>query len=133
MGRKALVFVLPWILVSSPSHGSSKATLLRNSVPGSHGGDGHRRWPHSGDVHEDATRVLVYALLDWILIVLLLANGYSRVPHWLAYARKEKNRIGKLGTDAGCGYLRADGFFYFWLRVNREKRLGIVWGTIFKV
>jgi hypothetical protein len=24
-------------------------------------------------------------------------------------------------------------FFIFWLRVNREKRLGIVGGTIFKV
>jgi hypothetical protein len=89
MVREALVFVLPWILVSSPSHGSLKATLLRNSVPGSHGGDGHRRWP---------------ALLDWIL-----ANGYSRVPHWLVgvtigfNAIRFKDRI-RLGSSLNFIY-----------------------------
>jgi hypothetical protein len=43
-------------------------------------------------VEEDATRMLAYALLEWILILLLLANGYCSAHHGTR-GRKEREKL----------------------------------------
>jgi hypothetical protein len=75
-------------------------------------------------VEEDATRMLAYALLEWILIVLLLANGYCSAHHRLADARKDKNWIGSRR------WLRIFARAVSFSPENKEKRLNTVGGTI---